>query len=395
MKKMHCRTWLVLLLVMAVYASALAGVPQTINYQGYLKNGGGVPVSSPTNISFRLYSSTRPSSGVLWSEERSVTPVNGVYSVELGSSTPFGTLPFDTPYFLGIAAGADPEMTPRQPLTSAPYALRAGTAENAGSAMTIAGQDLTQLDSRYIDPAQPARPSPLQIATMRWDQVGRSGKFTVGSLPVGLAFDGANIWTTNVGSNNVTKLRASDGAVFGSYPLSAAVIGMAFDGANIWAALFYSGQVAKIPITAESSQPYIASGAIASAMIADTAVTTAKIADGSVTTAKLAANAATTAVIADGAVTYSKISGPIRGSKISTTVHSFGGNPGASIAGGNYSAGSISNTAGRSSFAVTATIVPGAGSWEVGFCVWNSGLAALDNNNCQLDHGDQLMVLQG
>jgi hypothetical protein len=39
--------------------------------------------------------------------------------------TPIG-LPFDVPYFLGIAAGGDAEMAPRQPLASVPYALNPG-----------------------------------------------------------------------------------------------------------------------------------------------------------------------------------------------------------------------------------------------------------------------------
>jgi len=40
--------------------------------------------------------------------------------------------------------------------------------------------------------------------------------FPVGAGPSGLAFDGANIWTANISSNNVTKLRASDGTLLGN-----------------------------------------------------------------------------------------------------------------------------------------------------------------------------------
>jgi len=32
------------------------------------------------------------------------------------------------------------------------------------------------------------------------------GTFSVGSQPIGVAFDGANIWVANQLSNNVTKL---------------------------------------------------------------------------------------------------------------------------------------------------------------------------------------------
>ena len=37
------------------------------------------------------------------------------------------------------------------------------------------------------------------------------GTFTVGSGPYGLAFDGANMWVANSSDNTVTELRASDG----------------------------------------------------------------------------------------------------------------------------------------------------------------------------------------
>ena len=39
----------------------------------------------------------------------------------------------------------------------------------------------------------------------------------MGPYPVGVAFDGANIWVTNPEYNGVTKLRASDGANLGTF----------------------------------------------------------------------------------------------------------------------------------------------------------------------------------
>jgi DNA-binding beta-propeller fold protein YncE len=55
----------------------------------------------------------------------------------------------------------------------------------------------------------------------------------VGSQPMGVSFDGANIWVANEFSNNVTKLRASDGATLGTFAVMRP-FGVAFDGANIW-----------------------------------------------------------------------------------------------------------------------------------------------------------------
>jgi hypothetical protein len=75
--------------------------------------------------------------------------------------------------------------------------------------------------------------NPLQVALLKWAPY--SGvTFPVESGPLGIAFDGANIWVTNAGSNSVTKLRASDGANLGTFGVEFSPFGVAFDGANIW-----------------------------------------------------------------------------------------------------------------------------------------------------------------
>src|SRR2546422_11304122 len=58
------------------------------------------------------------------------------------------------------------------------------------------------------------------------------GTFAVGTDPIGVAFDGANIWVANEGSTNVTKLRASDGMVLGTFAVGTAPVGVAFDSVN-------------------------------------------------------------------------------------------------------------------------------------------------------------------
>ncbi len=47
----------------------------------------------------------------------------------------------------------------------------------------------------------------------------------------------------------------------------------------------------------------------------------------------------------------------------------------------NPSQGIVSNAAGRISFTAAASVVPGAGTWEAGYCVMNSGTVDLDNND--------------
>ena len=48
---------------------------------------------------------------------------------------------------------------------------------------------------------------------------------------------------------------------------------------------------------------------------------------------------------------------------------------------GGASFGEVSDTAGRLSFTAAASALPGEGSWEVGYCVMNSGAIDLDNND--------------
>lgn len=239
--------WTAAFVVMA--ALAFAGVPQTINYQGYLKDGKtGEPIWKPTDMTFSLYSTTNGANAV-WTSHKpgnprvNVTPVNGVYNVELGADSQQALPAFDRKYWLGVQAESEPEMRPLQPLSSVPYALRADIAD---SAATVAGQGLTELDNRYIDPTRPAPPTPLQIATLRWDQAGRSGTFPVGAFPVGVAFDGANVWVTSMDTDTVKKVRTSDGAVLGSYATGDGPYEVAFDGANIWVANTFSNNVTKL-----------------------------------------------------------------------------------------------------------------------------------------------------
>jgi hypothetical protein len=103
-----------------------ADVPKTINYQGHLADANGTPVNDSVDMTFTLHT-TPTGNTAIWLENRTVTVVNGLYHVVLGSVTPLD-LGFDTLYYLGVTVGTDPEMTPRLPLTSMGYALRSVTA---------------------------------------------------------------------------------------------------------------------------------------------------------------------------------------------------------------------------------------------------------------------------
>jgi hypothetical protein len=127
MKIRHTKSFIgILSLLLFLITPPLVGYaespPRTMNYQGYLTNSAGEPVNATVVMSFFIYDV--PTGGsVLWNEtHNNVTVQGGVYSVILGEITPL-TLAFDKPYYLGIEVNGDGEMSPRQPLTSVPYAL--------------------------------------------------------------------------------------------------------------------------------------------------------------------------------------------------------------------------------------------------------------------------------
>lgn len=157
MKPSYLTKTITLLIVTALSAAAFAAVPRTINYQGYLKGSAGAPVNSATNMTFSLYSTTN-GAGPIWNSGTvNITPVNGIYSVELGKSPqPELSVAFDRQYWLGVQAGSDPEMRPLQPLTSAPYAIRALEAgavpDGSVTATKLADGSVTaaKLDTSYV-----------------------------------------------------------------------------------------------------------------------------------------------------------------------------------------------------------------------------------------------------
>ncbi|MBV9304012.1 MAG: hypothetical protein JOY62_11280 [Acidobacteriaceae bacterium] len=95
-------------------------------------------------------------------------------------------------------------------------------------------------------PPGPARPNPLAVALLRWYPANQTASFSVGNAPVGIVFDGSNVWVANLNDNTVTKLRASDGSVVGTFAIGAAPGSIAFDGVNIWVTSYGSNNVAEL-----------------------------------------------------------------------------------------------------------------------------------------------------
>jgi hypothetical protein len=120
----------------------LAQVPSTISYQGKLDSAG-VPIKSPKNLTFAIYSASTGGTA-LWTETQTSVPfTSGMFSVKLGSVTAFPATLFTSAgeRWLGVTLAGSSEMTPRYQFTSSPFALRAlqadGVADNSVTSAKI------------------------------------------------------------------------------------------------------------------------------------------------------------------------------------------------------------------------------------------------------------------
>jgi len=137
LNRMGIRLLLLWLAIVTVAHRGLCDVPKIVTFQGKLTDVQGHVLDGSYTLTFRIYAQPT-GGGVLWQEVQAGTGVTkGIFAAPLGAVNTL-TLPFDVPYWVSIQVGTDTEMTPRQMLTSSPYALRAGNATLADTATTAA-----------------------------------------------------------------------------------------------------------------------------------------------------------------------------------------------------------------------------------------------------------------
>jgi hypothetical protein len=134
---------------------AVPSVPLLLTEQGRLTDAKDNPVTTSTKLSFNIYAAATGGTS-LWSETQKITPDEGYFSAELGSVTAFpATLFTGAELYLGVTVGTDAEMTPRQAITSVPYALVANNAigDITPSSVSIGTTPVISNAGKWVGPA--------------------------------------------------------------------------------------------------------------------------------------------------------------------------------------------------------------------------------------------------
>lgn len=114
-----------------------AAVPATVSYQGKLTSLSGQPVADGTyTMDFSIYAAQSGGAPIWIENGRSVQVTGGIFTVLLGEVSPLSAAVLNGDRWLSIFVNGV-ELSPRTRLASAPYAIRAHTAEHVLSSAAV------------------------------------------------------------------------------------------------------------------------------------------------------------------------------------------------------------------------------------------------------------------
>ncbi len=126
---------LIFVVIQAEDLSIQAGrlVPKLLNYQGYLTDTLGIPITDDIDMTFKVFDAAS-SGNELWSEGQTNIPIEqGVFSVVLGETAPIPDSVFDdfTSTWLELTLEGPQTLTPRTRIVSSAYAYTATYSDTA------------------------------------------------------------------------------------------------------------------------------------------------------------------------------------------------------------------------------------------------------------------------
>jgi hypothetical protein len=129
--------------------------PRLLNYQGYLTDTLGNPVTNPSvSMTFGIWSLSGGGSQI-WYESQVVSVSKGIFNVLLGTLTPIPDSVFtkSPDRWLELTV-AGITLSPRTRIVSSAYAYTSTYSDTAANARLLQGKDTTALDARYVNEGQ-------------------------------------------------------------------------------------------------------------------------------------------------------------------------------------------------------------------------------------------------
>ncbi|MBI2618894.1 MAG: hypothetical protein HYW57_02325 [Ignavibacteriales bacterium] len=194
MKKRICL--LIVLLGVPVFSNAQ--IPRTLSYQAVLTDTLGNPrPDGQYSFTFRLYQSSSGGTAI-YTEQKNLQLRRGLFYTVLGDQIVLpDTVRFDRAYWLSVQVATEPELSPRVPLTSVGYSIRAVRADTASHALSAPQQT-------FIDSARIAGTIPDNSVT-----TSKVADNAITSIKI---LDGA-ILTADLADNAVTSAKIVDGTI--------------------------------------------------------------------------------------------------------------------------------------------------------------------------------------
>jgi hypothetical protein len=298
----ECVVAIAAIAILALPTVLRAQVPRALSYQGVLTDSAGRPKPDGSySFAFRLYPSASGGTA-LWTEIKTLLVSRGLFSTVLGDQVPVN-LSFDAQYWLSIQVAADPELSPRIPLTSVGYSIHSLKADTAQYAMTAPQQT-------YVDSARIAGSIPNNIVTTTTmvDGAVSTAKLADNAVTSPKIADGA-VTNTKIPSGHVVKSLngVRDAITFRAQ--GGATITSSGDTITINAGTGGGGVgVQSVQNTNNTLDVLNPTGPTVTVNVKSQGIGTTQLVDGSVTQAKIGTDAVTSAKILDGTITGSDIS---------------------------------------------------------------------------------------
>jgi hypothetical protein len=152
------------LLTLTSIVPVSAQVPRTISYQGVLTAKAGTPIPDGKHVLLLALYATRTGAVVLYSKQDTVTTTNGYFSTLLDSIPTAVT--FNGPMWLGVSVDGGSELSPRGPLTAAPYSLNVPSSTAAVTQITSNDKTVT-----ITNPTGPTVDLSVKAPTVTWSSI--------------------------------------------------------------------------------------------------------------------------------------------------------------------------------------------------------------------------------